>query len=296
MRICAYIMWLLFLSLDTSVLHGQSSLPPGGSKSAEGVDKEALEWARNLAQTNQKDPVEYAALAKLITLTTQMSLTRLGYDMGSFDGILTERTTSAIKLYERNRKLPVTGSPLTYATVQKVKADIDAIDRQPVFLPSKIFGDQLWEKGWVYVTGTWQLKNDSAAYPEQTTQFECDRSRMTCIDVTASVSHAAGPLLNLDTTHYDIERWDEYEIATKPSESAMGCTRHVVRINRVQKSATMIRSTISSNGLCKGVSRRELYGELVDGSDVWKQRNAAWRQLLNEIMVLSPEARAILKR
>lgn len=286
-------MCLPFNPMSDAVLYAQSSVPASSSKPA---DKDAIEWAQTLAETQQKNPSEYAALTRLMTITTQMSLARIGYDIGPFDGSLTERTTSAIKLYEQNRKLPITGSPLTYSTIQKLKADIDGIDAQPIFLPSKIFGDQLWDRGWLYVTGTWQLKNDIAAYPEQTSRLECDRTLMTCFGVKASVARGAGPLLNLDTTHYDIERWDQHEIATKPYDSAFGCTRHVLRINRLQKSTTMIRSTISSDGLCKDVSRGELYSELVDGSDVWKQRHAAWRQRLDDIMVLSPEVRAILKR
>ena len=118
----------------------------------------------------------------------------------------------------------MTGDALSHATVEKMKSDVDKLDAQPVFLPSYLFGDDAWDRGWIFVTGTWQLKNDTAAYPDQTTRFECDRSSMTCFDATASVSHGAGPLLNLDTTHYDIDRWDKHEIVTKPTESAFGCT------------------------------------------------------------------------
>ena len=97
---------------------------------------------------------------------------------------------------------------------------------------------------------------------------------MICMDTVAMLirGEKGSPILSLDVTRYDVERWDANEIVTKPSESAMGCTRDVMRLNRLQQSVTAVRSTISTTGACKSVTSQELNRSLVDGKTIWEKR------------------------
>jgi hypothetical protein len=85
----------------------------------------------------------------------------------------------------------------------------------PAYLPSFAFVDDLWQNGYVSIRGTWQILNDQIAYPDQTTRVECQRDPMTCSETKASLGRSTGsPMLFMDATFYDVERWDEFEIVT----------------------------------------------------------------------------------
>jgi hypothetical protein len=100
----------------------------------------------------------------------------------------------------------------------------------------------------------------------------------------------------LDVTYYDVERWDAHEIVTKPSESGFGCTRDVVRLNRLQKSVTAVRSTISTTGVCKGVTLRDFNRSLVDGQIIWKKQRSEWRKAQDGLLLISPELRKLVSQ
>jgi DUF2075 family protein len=90
----------------------------------------------------------------------------------------------------------------------------------------------------------------------------------------------------VDIDTYEIERWDAYEIVTKPVQ--LECTRYVRRVNRTQKSVTGIRSTISTRNACQGVDSTEMYMVLSDGIQVYLQRKQERVKKWRETLLISP--------
>ena len=76
------------------------------------------------------------------------------------------------------------------------------------------------------------FSNDKMGEPEQSSKIICDRSTNTCTEATAIIYHSGNYGLFVDIDRYEIERWDEHEIVTKPRE--FECTRHVIRFNKLQ--------------------------------------------------------------
>ena len=54
------------------------------------------------------------SLRRYMALMSHMSLARLGYLSGPFDAQVTPALQEAIRSYERDRRLPVTGEPANY--------------------------------------------------------------------------------------------------------------------------------------------------------------------------------------
>jgi Putative peptidoglycan binding domain/WXXGXW repeat (2 copies) len=259
---------------------------------------ESTNYYKAIEDAKKAGSAEYSELRQRFTLVFQLGLAKLGYEPGPFDGNLTARTVAAIRTYEQNRGLTPTGDPLTFATLQQIGKDVDAVDKEPAWLPGYIFMDGFWDRGWVYATGTWDLLNDTVAVPEQTSHIECERQTMKCTDTVATLSRIKGsaPILSLDVRRYDIERWDAHEIVTKFSEWGFGCTRDVVRLNRLQKSVTAVRSTISTTGACKGVAPQDFNRSLVDGQTIWNEQWSEWRKALDGLMLISPEVRKLVSQ
>jgi hypothetical protein len=93
--------------------------------------------------------------------------------------------------------------------------------------------------------------------------------------------------LFLDTDVYEIDRWDEHEIQTKPLE--FGCVRIIRRVVRLSKSVTGIRSTIRSEGFCSSVDKDELFLKLVDGKEIQKIYADKRKTILLKLLQASPE-------
>jgi len=110
------------------------------------------------------------------------------------------------------------------------------------------------------------MDEDKIAWEANSGSISCDRISMQCTDVTAFVFRG---LLDSDITVRDIERWDEHEIVTKPSEAT--CVRSTIRINREQQSVTEVQNTFSAQGPCKGLSIGEQHLHLEDGLKVANQ-------------------------
>jgi len=70
---------------------------------------------------------------------------------------------------------------------------------------------------------------------------------------------------------YKVERWDAYEIVTKPWEGI--CTRDTLRINLKQKTVTRLRTTKDTKGNCAGQQEEDMRRSLEDGFKVWWELN-----------------------
>lgn len=93
-------------------------------------------------------------------------------------------------------------------------------------------------------------------------------------------------MLSVDSDLYEIERWDEHELVTKPLQ--MGCTRYVRRFNRTTNLATGIRGTTSQSGDCKGIDASEKHLVLKRGFDVYWLLHQKHQQQMRELFQVSP--------
>lgn len=255
---------------------------------------EKAAWEHELQKLSKEKPAEYAEMRTELTLLAELVLAQLGYGTGPFDGILDDKTRSALRAYEKNRGLPVTGDPLSFETYRQLSADSEAYNYRPIGLPFLHVFMELWDRGYVSTRGTWVISGEQMGMPEQTSQIECHRELGKCTEATAVVSGEAGERqLSVDIDTYEIERWDQHEIVTKPLQ--FGCTRYVRRFNRTQNSVTGIRSTTSAEDACKGIDRSEKYLILSDGFKVYWELEEARRKRWREIVLMSPQLLKLLE-
>jgi hypothetical protein len=240
------------------------------------------------ARLKRDNPQLYRAVLDAFTLLTEMLLGRLGYDVGPFDGVLDDRTRAAVRRYQNDHKLPATGDPFSFDTVQAVRADEEILNSSPISLrPKQVFTDR-WDRGDVSADGTWTVAGEAMAWPEQTSTITCERAQAVCREATALISgKGSGRILTVDVQTYEIERWNDEEIVTKPRQ--FGCTGTVQRWNRRQKSVTGVRRTTSNEGSCRDVERIEVDLVLEDGNEVSRQLVEKQRDAWRHIMRVSPE-------
>jgi hypothetical protein len=234
------------------------------------------------------NPQLYQAVRDAFTLLTEMLLGRLGYDAGPFDGVLDDRTRTAVRRYEKDHKIPETGDPFSFDTVQAVRADNELVNSSPISLrPKRVFTER-WDRGDVSADGTWTVAGEPMVWPEQTSNITCDRAQAVCREATALISgRGASRMLTVELHTYEIERWNDEEIVTKPLQ--FGCTGTVRRWNRTQKSVTGLRSTTSNEGSCRTVEREEVALVLEDGNEVSRKLIEQQREAWRNIMRISPE-------
>lgn len=275
---------ILLVFLAATIVQSQRSL--------EDKRKERSKYETELEQLKRNDPKGYEELKLGAILWTQLLLGRLGYGLGLYDGALDAKTKNSLREYQKQQKLPVTGDPLSFETFEQIRNDTDLLDYQPMSLPSLRVLVDSWDQGYASAKGTWALASEKMAWPEQASDIQCFRERRICIDATGIVTGKGGDRrLTVDTDVHEIERWDNYEIVTKPVETSAGCVRYVRKFNRVQKSVTGLRSTISSGGLCKGVAANEMHMILSDGFKIYLDLYQTSRDARNRLMRISPEAR-----
>lgn len=273
--------WFLEASFIAAVMFSPTVLAPANQQS----DKAA--YQAELQKLKRDDPKEYEKLKATTTFAVQLLLAQLGYGVGPFSETLEESSQTALRKYQKNRGIPEDGDPLSFETIEQVRADSETIDYQPVSLPSFHFFADLWDRGFVSAEGTWIISNEKMGWPEQTSKIECSKDSRTCTEATAIIRRGGDSRsLSVDIDTYEIERWDQHEIVTKPLQ--FGCTRYVHRFNRLQKSGTGIRSTISNEGPCKGVEAGEKYLVLTDGFKVYWDLLQESQTKRRKLMLISP--------
>jgi len=251
-------------------------------------DKKRSEYELELKKLKRDDPKGYENTRRMTILGAQLLLGRLGYGVGPYNGVLDEKTQTALREYQMQRNLPVTGDPLSFETLEQINEDMDLLDYGPVNLPRLFVFLDLWQSGYVSAKGTWILTGEKMGLPEQTTHIQCFRDRRVCIEATALIEGSGkNRLLTLDSDEYEIERWDDYEIVTKPKQ--FGCVRYIRRFNRIQKSVTGLRSTTSTDELCKVVETKELHTTLSDGFKVYWELYENSKKALRKLIRFTPE-------
>jgi hypothetical protein len=261
----------------------------------DGVGKRASKLTTEIEKERKQSPAGFEKMRTAMTLLAEMHLGRLGFEPGPLDGVSDDKLRGTVQDFERARGLPVTGDPVSDRTLATLMAENELLDHHSVALPFRHFGDSMWKEGFASATGTWAFQNgEKMGWPEQASEIDCFRDRGECVEALAVVTdgdtktHA----LSVDLNYYDIERWDEHEIVTKPLERT--CVRYVMRFNRVQKSVTAVRSTISKEGTCEGMSG-ELYVVLSDGFKASLSRQTAESEERKRLMNVRPEVWQRLK-
>jgi len=250
--------------------------------------KKRSEYELEVKKLKRDDPKKYEDVKRAAILYAQVLLGRLGYGVGPYNGVLDEKTQTALREYQMQRALPVTGDPLSFETSQQIEEDMNLLDYEPVILPDLFVFLDLWQSGYVSAKGTWVLTGEKMGLPEQTSHIQCFRDRRVCIEAIALIEgRGENRLLTLTSDEYEIERWDDYEIVTKPKQ--FGCVRYIRRVNRVQKSVTGLRSTTSTDELCKGLETKELHTTLSDGFKVYWELYENSKKALRKLMRFSPE-------
>jgi hypothetical protein len=267
----------------------------GSTEKRSATDKtieEKLEYQKELESLKQNNPQQYEENLRNVTLAAQMLLGQLGYGL-KFNGVLDKKTKMAIREYEHSRGLPVTGDPMSMETLDTLLKENDLLEKKPIMLPALNLATDYWEDGYVSAQGTWTMANEKLAFSEHTSMIKCYRDTATCVYAIATISRDSTTFLDVDVDNYYVERWDKYEIITKPKDVA--CTRNVIRVNRTQKSVTLTRSSISNEGLCKNIETKEKHSTLSDGVDVYLRLSEDFQNHLDKLMKIDPTVLKILE-
>lgn len=144
--------------------------------------------------------------------------------------------------------------------------ELTMLRRVPVALPSYEFevGTDAARGQWVRSRGTW-IAEQGPPQPLQTTTIECRRSTMQCVESAATVVFVSdkGVLESIQTI-FDVERWGDAEVATKPSVGR--CSSRTMILDLVNRRARSRVTASEETSTCK--QRPESVLELVTGFKV----------------------------
>ena len=135
--------------------------------------------------------------------------------------------------------------------------------RAPVALPSYEFeaSTDPQQGKLVRSRGTW-IAQQGPPEPLQTTTIECRKSSMQCVESAATVVFVSGKgVLESVQTIFDVERWSDVEIVTKPA--AGRCSSRMLAFDLVNRRATSRISAAEEKATCQ--PRPESALELVTG-------------------------------
>lgn len=243
----------------------------------------------------KSDPKGFEKRKDQFTVMAQMDLAELGYGT-SFTGDLDAGTKEALKGYQTHRGLPATADVDPW-TIDQLRADDELIHQPELFLtPFQFFADR-WDDGGFTSNGSWL--EDGATDPEiESSQIECYRDWKLCIDGQAIQLKGFGGGINLvgKFEAYQIKSWDKYEIVAD-SAYPSPCERDTLRINRQEKSVTIVSTPAYQNektcqdllGKPKTVDIR-----LVDGKEISGPLNQKRQDALHFLLKFSDKARVLL--
>ena len=134
---------------------------------------------------------------------------------------------------------------LTYQELQKQRS-------APVTLPRYAFYivNNPEKASVVQVFGTWQVANVPPPTQNlQTTAIECRKARLQCVESIAVVSMKEQGFLDSIPAVFDVERWTDDEIVTKPEKGR--CTTRTIRLDLVNRLASSTIAAIPDEEPCK---------------------------------------------
>ncbi len=134
---------------------------------------------------------------------------------------------------------------LTYQELQRQRS-------APVTLPHYAFYivNNPEKASMVQVFGTWQGANLPPPTENlQTTAIECRKARLQCVESIAVVSVNEQGFLDSIPAVFDVERWTDDEIVTKPEKGR--CTTRTLRLDLVNRVASGTIAAIPDEAPCK---------------------------------------------
>ena len=134
---------------------------------------------------------------------------------------------------------------LTYRELQRQR-------RAPVILPGYGFYivDKPEKASVVHAHGTWYVANGPApAENLQTTTIECWKARLQCVESTSVVSVSEQGFLDSIPAVFEVERWTDDEIVTKPESGR--CTTRIISLDLVKRLASSVIVAIPDAEKCK---------------------------------------------
>jgi len=140
-------------------------------------------------------------------------------------------------------------SLLTYQELQNQRG-------APVILPHYAFYilDNPEKASVVQALGTWYVASGPAfAQTQQTSNIECRKARLQCVESTAVVSVNENRLLDSISTVFEVERWTDEEIVTKPEKGQ--CTTRIISLDLVKRLASSVIAAIADAETCKEQAR-----------------------------------------
>lgn len=251
---------------------GGSIVPPDTASS------EVRELLRAFEAEADNSSDEYRQARMGIVLATQMGLAQMGFP-APLSGFEDSATVSAMNHYRAARGLPVQDTLLDTLGLTSLLEDVERFERLArAQRPStRRFLGASWADGYVMADGPWMLEGDTGM---RSVRIECFRTRNVCSVVMAWQSPVLG--FQLDLEEYTLSRWDQTEIVSLPLDYV--CTRNVLRLNRAQRSVSITRSTLSTEGACSFMDTKDLVGGLLferQIRDLEDQRESDLFELLN---------------
>lgn len=202
-----------------------------------------------------------------IEASMYLKLARMGYHgLGAQSG--EGSTRRAILAYQKDRSLTPTGE-LNWEILFQLHGESGQLDRAQVALPFKALLLTGWDEGYVAATGTWEATGGGLAWRDQSTELTCYKADGRCYEFTAFLERDddedSKVQLHMGSDIFEIERWSEIEIVTKPLLSPKGCVAQYRRVNKATSQVTGLRVTVKTNDGCENVSKDEIHTTLVDG-------------------------------
>lgn len=154
-------------------------------------------------------------------------------------------------------------------------------DNVPVLLGGHHIFTDLWDSGYVSLTGTWVMDNSAPAFPLQVSEIVCHQESKDCVESRAEV---AGRTLVVSQDRYQITQWDARNLTYI---SSADCVDYVYSVDRLTKQVSGIRTIKSGmEDQCRDVEK-ELKLRLTDGFEVsWKLQEQARPVALNVIALV----------
>jgi hypothetical protein len=107
----------------------------------------------------------------------------------------------------------------------------------------------------VQTHGTWYVASGpQRSEPLQTTTIECRKTTLQCVESTALVSVSEKGFLEVISTVFKVERWDDREIVTKAEPGA--CSSRSITLDLANRETSSTVSDTSSEGNCKEVPQK----------------------------------------
>jgi hypothetical protein len=134
---------------------------------------------------------------------------------------------------------------MTYQELQRQRS-------APVVLPGYAFSiiNNPDKASVVQAVGTWYVEDGTIATETlQTTAIDCRKARLQCVESTAAVSVSERGFLDTASTVFEVERWTDDEIVTKPETGR--CTTRILSMDLANRLATSVIAAIPGAEKCK---------------------------------------------